>query len=215
MKIDVNLLETDSQIRQEILKALSVQVNQAMSRSIVGIKSKFIDLLQIALKKEPEYTSLMSGQLRYEFGIPNTGVVDKIIDIITNNGIAVTFNRVVVNARGLKGSLYLTALSKQDIDGVIQTDLASVLDSKGYYLPWLEWLLLKGNSPLVKRFEVRLGSNNRSRTGNAIMVDSTTNWSVPSVFAGTQTNNWFTRAIDNINESDMQKIIQSEIEKNI
>ena len=214
MKLNIKIIETDAQIKQEILKALAPEVDSVLRRSVPSIRNRFLNMIRSSLIKEPEYSSLTSGQLKYELGISESRYVDSIIDAVIGT-VQIKSNKVIAATNGLKGGLTVTVLSGQDVEGLIKTDIASVFDDKGYYLPWLEWLLLKGTSPLVKRFEVKIGPNPRSRTGNAIMVTSSTNWSIPSAFAGTETNNWFTRAMDTIGDNDMQAMIQQEIEKYI
>lgn len=212
MKISLNLIETDNQIRQSILSALAPEIDRTIKQSLLSIKNQIILLVKQALIQEPEYSSLVSGQLRYELGIPNPSVADRIVESVANT-VSVQQSKVLINSLGVKGGLTINILGYQDIQGLISTDIASVFDAKGYYLPWLEWLLLKGNNPIIKKFEVKLGPNPKSRTGNAIMIKSSSNWSVPSAFAGTTTNNWFTRALDTIKDDTLQNLIQKEIEK--
>lgn len=214
MKINVRLVETDQQIRTSILQQLSQQVDAALIKSVGGIRQKISSEIKTALQNQPEYSSLKGGQLRYEFGIPDVSAVDSVIEAVVSK-IDVQKKPTIFSNSGLKGGLSLIILAEKDISGLIATDLASVFDDKGYYLPWLEWLLLKGSRPLVRGFEIKLGRNDRSRSGNAVMVESNTNWSVPSAFAGTKNNNWFTRALSSIDDSRFQSIIQQEIEKRI
>ena len=78
-------------------------------------------------------------------------------------------------------------------------------------MPWLEWLLLKGNQIIVRNYEVKIGSNSRSRSGDAIMISSSENWRVPPEFIGTNTNNWTTRALSKI-EDELNSLIKSKFE---
>ena len=76
-----------------------------------------------------------------------------------------------------------------------------MIDSlRGYSLPWLQWLLLDGTKVLIDSHQVVIGPNLRSRTSMAIMRPGS-GWSVPNEFAGTQNNNWLTRAIDSSSDS--------------
>ena len=60
--------------------------------------------------------------------------------------------------------------------------------------------VIRGCKILIKNYTVKFGPNNRSRTGFAIMVGSDENWRVPPEFAGTKTNNWITRALENVED---------------
>lgn len=97
---------------------------------------------------------------------------------------------------GIKSS-FSANLIKSDFTDVLGADAALVQDNiRGYSLPWLEWLLLEGNRTIIPTQSVVIGPNPRSRTGMAIMRESTQGWNVPSEFAGTINDNWITRAID-------------------
>jgi hypothetical protein len=213
MKLKINILETDQQINKLILEEISKRINVAIGKSLSKISEEFKSILKNSIQNQPEYFSLKSGQLKYEFGIADASAIDTIVSSISNSVSAQKIKPSVIG-NGIKGGLKVLILNEKTVEGLIKTDLASVYNN-GYYLPWLEWLLLRGNSPIVKRFEVKFGRYPTSRSGGAIMVSSTSNWSVPSVFAGTKSNNWLTRAIDNIDDSNVEKIIKNQIENNL
>ena len=88
-------------------------------------------------------------------------------------------------------------------------DEATVTDNQGQKLPWLEWLLLRGNQIIIRNYQVRMGASPYSRTNMAVMVQSKKNWRVPMEFAGTITNNWTTRALDKVDAQIIDNIINS------
>jgi hypothetical protein len=49
----------------------------------------------------------------------------------------------------------------------------------------------------------------------AIMVSSTENYRMPAKYAGTENNNWVYRAMNKLDDTTMQNIIQNALEKNI
>lgn len=215
MNINITLSESDSEIRRSILEQISEYIDSALAKSINNIKKDIEQIVMDAVKNEPEYISLKSGQLRYELGLPDPSVVDaiiqKIIDTINVYKKATTFNN-----RGVVGGLVLTALNSNDIISLTNIQEGFVVDSlRGYSLPWLKWLLLEGAKPIVKDYKVKIGPNRFSRTGMAVMVNSNESWSVPSVFVGTQDNNWLTRAIDNMNGQLVEDSIKNNLEKNL
>ena len=209
MNLSLSILETNSTISKMILDALRIELDRVMQKSAKEIPIKIKPLLSDALKQEPEYSSLKSGKLRFEFGIPDAGAVDDVVEKIANT--------ITINASPIKisGGFTLTAIKTDDINGIINDPSSIVEDTiRGHSLPWLEWLLFKGNQTIIKGYDVKLGPNNNSRTGNAIMVSSNGNWRVPAEFAGTTSNNWTTRAVERL-ESSIYKIIQSTVESNI
>jgi len=213
MQFSLQLLESNSDIRQKILNALLTECERTIDKSIPDIRDKTKSALIDALKTEPEYNALKSGILKLEFGIPNTEIIDDIINKLANT-INITKKTLTINNNGLSGGLTITAISS-DIGDLLSDSSAMVVDTeRGYSLPWLDWLLLKGNSIIVRNYTVKFGPSPASRTGEAIMVESNKNWRVPAEFVGTEKNNWTTRAIEKI-ENQINNIIKTAIEKNI
>lgn len=209
MNFSLSLVETDSEIRNAILSAMKEVLDKALVKALNSIEPKIRILIRAALRNEPEYVSLISGELRKEFGIENTNNVDIAIDNIINS-INFSINKISVGASGLTGGIKLTVVPK-DLTGIIDNSSAYVVDTeRGYSLPWLEWLLLRGGEIIVRNFEVRYGPNPRSRSGDAIMVSSKSNWRVPAQFAGTTNNNWITRALSTV-EDKIVKTLETEL----
>lgn len=214
MILNLKILESDSHIRQMILDSIKEHVERALNLSIDSISSEIKMLVASSLRAEPEYQSLISGTLRIEFGIPDTSVVDQIIEMMTET-LHVTKKPIQVTNFGLSGGFEMTMIKSDDINGIVNTDPAIVTDSqKGHRLPWLEWLLFQSNQPIIRNYEVKIGPNSNSRTGMGIMVESNKNWRVPPEFAGSERNNWTTRAISRI-ENQLPKIFENNILKNI
>jgi hypothetical protein len=214
MNLSLSILETNSAISKMILDALRIELDRTMQKSAKELPLKIKPLLSDALKQEPEYSSLKSGKLRFEFGIPDAGAVDDVVEKIANT-ITINASPLKISGSSLSGGFTLTAIKTDDINGIINDPSAIVEDTtRGHSLPWLEWLLFRGNQTIVKGYDVKLGPNDNSRTGNAIMVSANNNWRVPAEFAGTSSNNWTTRAVERL-ESNIYKIIQSTVESNI
>jgi hypothetical protein len=214
MNFSIQLLDTNSSIRSSIINALIIEANNMFDKSIPSIRSGLISLLIDGLRQEPEYLSLKSGKLRYELGIPDAGSVDDIVNKLANT-VTITKNPIRSSSNGLSGGLSILAIESSSFNGLLEDPSAQVDDTvRGYSLPWLDWLLLKGNQTIIKKYDVKFGPSPSSRTGNAIMVESNNNWRVPAEFTGTKNNNWTTRAIDRI-EKSIVDLIQKTLEKNI
>lgn len=214
INLSLDIVESNSYIRQQILSSLSIEIDKVINKSMNIIQNNTINIINNALKQEPEYESLKSGRLRYEFGIPDSSSVDIIVDKLSRT---VTINRrpIKISNLGLSGGFDVTAIENETFNGLLQDPSAVVQDNaRGYSLPWLEWLLLRGNEIIVRSYDVKLGPNPNSRTGNAIMVESNRNWRVPAEFVGKNNNNWTTRAIERC-ENELLKMIQQTIESNI
>lgn len=214
MKLSLKLIDSDAKISSNILDSIRLILDKGFKTSLPSIKTRVSQEVKRALMTEPEYTSLINGQLKYEFGIPTQQKVDSIIDIWTSN-ISITYIPVRKMGNSLRGGLSLDMI-KSSYDDVLSNDGAIVVDQvSGVVLPWLEWLLLYGNKIIVRNYRVQFGSNNRSRTGMAIMIESKgSNWRVPPEFAGTISNNWVTRAIDKLDDQILD-ILEQEIERSL
>lgn len=213
MKFSLRLLETDSQISKLIMDELKIILDKTINMALPKISTEIKILISEALRSQPEYSSLMTGTLKAELGIADATSINSVIDSLIET-LAVQKNDIKVTNQGLSGGFSLTMMKSDDMNGVIYTDAASVKDASGYSLPWLEWLLLKGNEILVKNYEVSYVSSPYSRSGMAIMIPSSSSWRVPPQFAGTEKDNWTTRAINSVEDS-VYKIIQENIEKNL
>lgn len=214
MNIAFKILESDKQISQLIINELSKQVLDLLNQSIKTILTKTKDVIKLAIISQPEYSSLKNGSLRLELGIPDTSVVDNIVDSISNTT-NITIKPIKISQNKLSGGFLITFLDDTQIQAIINSTDASVNDIKGYSLPWLKWLLLEGVKPIVKEYSVKLGPNKASRTGMAIMVKSPSSWGIPAQFAGNKNNNWITRSINDIDENKILSIIKEEVNKNL
>jgi len=214
MKFDLKLLESDSKIIKNILSSLKPMVNTVFSKAKISIIKDIKPIIKQAIESQPEYQSLISGQLKYELGIPDKNIVDSVVDIWVNN-INIENKTIKISGNSLSGGFKISMI-QSDYSDVLSSSASSVTDNNtGSVVPWLEWLLIRGGDILVADYEVKLGPNPRSRTGMAVMVSSTENYRIDAKFAGTEQNNWVYRAISKIDESTIQNIIQNSLEKNL
>lgn len=206
MNISLRLLESDQEINKEILNALLPEVINYMNNGVSTIKRELPNIIKTAIENTPEYSSILSGKLKYEFGIPDSSIkLNNLIDIWIEN-IRYPYMKPTIMGNKIKSTFEVNAI-RVDFAEVLYSNDALVIDNiRGYNLPWLEWLLLEGNKTIISKQEVVIGPNNFSRTGNAIMRDSNKSWKVPSEFSGTVTNNWITRAIDGV-EGNIQSLL--------
>lgn len=214
MKLKVEILESSKEISVMIANALKKQVDQFMAQALTKIKSELPALLSRAIEDSPEYTSLLSGELKYEFGIPDSSSKLKgLLDIWTNDVLVNHSPSVISNNGSLKTSISISMV-KSDFSNVLGSSYAFVYDNKrGYTLPWLKWLLLDGTMSIVPGYEVVIGPNKRSRTGMAVMANKEgKSWNVPSYYSGSINDNWITRAILSSGKN-IDSLIKKAIEK--
>ena len=213
MNLSLTILESDSEIKSLILAQIKNVIDNSISKSIPKITNEIKAAVSLALKSEPEYHSLIGGEFKAQFGIPDAGQVDRVIDLMIET-LKVRPAPIKVSSFGLSGGFELTMLESSDLGGVVSAPPAYVIDTKGYSLPWLEWLCLRNNEIIVRNFDVKYGPSRNSRSGMAIMVPSANSWRVPPAFVGSVGRNWTTRAIERV-EPQVYSIIQKSIEANI
>lgn len=207
MKFSVKLLETDMELQNRVLTALLPECNTFLRKSFTYIRQNIPPIISKAITNRPEYMSLVSGKLRLELGIPDAAskVAELINFWITN--VFIDFKQPTAVKSKIKSS-FSVSLIKADFSDILGSDAAFVHDSlRGYSLPWLEWLLLDGRKVIVPKQQVIIAPNPRSRTGLALMRESTEGWRIPSEFVGTIRDNWITRAIDN-SSADINDLIE-------
>lgn len=207
MLFKIKLLESDKQITQNILRALLPETSKYLKDVIKYLQVNLTPVVRSAIVNSPEYGAILNGQLKYEFGIPDSSTkLAGLIDLWSKNT-KINYSSPIISGNKIKGSFSVNMM-RVDFTDVLYTDYAVVYDSlRGYSLPWLEWLVLEGNKTIIKNQTVVFGPSKASRTGYAVMKDSIQSWRVPSQYAGTISDNWITRAIDN-SESNINSVIE-------
>jgi hypothetical protein len=193
----ISLEESSDQIEEKILRALRPEINKYLKGVFDKVKPQIINIVTNSIINSPEYASLLSGDLKYEFGLPDS---DSRINTILQfwKKINTEYKTVSIQNKKLVGGFVINMIDKSYSD-VLNLSVSSLTTEKGSVLNWLEWLLLFGNKTIIKDYTVEIGPNPRSRTGKAIMKGvQRSKWSVPSQFSGTPNNNWITRAIDSV-----------------
>lgn len=201
MNISLSLIEDNNTICKNILTNLLPEIKDYMVSKINTIKSQLPPIIHQSIASTPEYSSLINGILKYEFGIPDSSTkLVGLLDIWSNN-INLNYKPPKISNNQIKSSFSINMI-RVDFSDVLYSDYAIVYDNlRGYSLPWLEWLLLEGNRTIIPKQEVVIGPNKFSRTGNAVMRQSSKSWKVPSQYTGTMRDNWITRAIDSAQDN--------------
>lgn len=195
MKLSARFAVSASQMNNDILNAFLPEIKKEFSLGVSIVKQQLPSIIKDSILRSPTYDSLVSGDLKFEFGIPDATI--KVAELINVwlSGIVYDIKLPSVSGYGIKASFAARAV-KADFSDVLGSNAAFVHDNIGSYdLPWLQWLLLDGGAIIVPGYSVTYLPSHRSRTGNAIMTPGG-NWGVASQFKGTINNNWITEAIE-------------------
>ena len=213
MNITVKLVDSTPDISKAILGSIRDYLDPKIKQAASKAAAELPKLVSEGLRQEPEYLSLLSGQLKAELGLASSSDVEAVIEAISSS-IELKTQSLSANRSGIKGGFTINMIRAKDAGGVIGLDIAKVND-KGYSLPWLQWLLFEGNEILIKNYIVEFGPNPNSRSGLAVMKpSSSSSWRVPPEFIGSEENNWITRAISRI-ENNIYDLIVKAVEGEI
>jgi len=206
---NITILESETEITKRILKSLLPQVDRHFKKAFNKCKSQIVDIVSQAITSSPTYNSLINGQLKAEFGLDNaSGRVAEILNFWKN--LTIEYKKPSIKKDQIIASFSLSMI-KADYSDVFTTAAAVVSTEKGAQLEWLQWLLLFGDKTIIREYDVQIGPNSRSRSGNGIMVSSQGGrWSVPSAYSGTSKKNWITQAVDSV-ENNIMNLLSSSL----
>lgn len=195
IRTSIDLVQNDAWIKNQINKELKKQLDIYLDNALKKIKPQIIQIVSNAITSSPEYNSLLNGDLKYEFGLPDSDTrLEQILKFWTK--LNIEYNKFTINSDKLSGGFSINMIDSTYAD-VLSSSAAIFVTEKRDKLAWLEWLLLLGNKTIIKDYVVQMGYNPKSRTGRAIMKGVLKGkWSVPAEYAGTINDNWITRAID-------------------
>ena len=197
IQISAELLDTDDYIIKEISKAISKEIGTRLNKISISILDSTKILLDATLRQQPEYNSIaMQGKLAKALGLPDgEDSMNWLIEqIIANIKIDIVHNTATPKMAYTDFSIKSTL----DVESLYNDPQANVETKAGETLPWLRWLLSEGSNQVIKGYRIYYAPipKPRSRSGGAIMVqDEGSSWGVPPEFAGTESNNFITRAI--------------------
>jgi hypothetical protein len=196
LKFDLDLIDSNKEIAQKINRALLPQLNKYIDNIYQKIKNTIPDIVVKSIMSQPEYTSLISGKLKGEFGLPDAQTrINQILNTIKNSA-NITKNPTTIKNNKVSGGIVFKMILS-DFQDLLSLGEASFITEKGVKLDWLRWLLIEGDSAIIGNYQFIAGASPYSRTGLGIMKEfGGAFWRVPPEFSGSIKNNWITRAID-------------------
>lgn len=194
--VPIILKESDDKFVKKTNKAIADELNRRIRKNKKRIENEIKSLIGGWIKSTPEMSSLTQegvfGSLNAQFGLyPGQGesAVQSIIGAIIGSV------SVVVNTVQPKMNRSIIEFKIQPIafENLLSLPDANVVQSSnGKVLPWLDWLLNLGNTVIVGGYTYVPESLGRSGGGT---MNPGAGWRVPPQYAGTQNNNFITRAL--------------------
>ncbi len=190
------ILESDAQIRRMVMAALEHDLNTHVLAAARAAKPRIKDMVANVFRKSDTYFSLLNGDLSGEMGFYKGTSKDKVEAILFKIAdlTSIKFYPIKLQRDTFNGGIQIGILKEDFSDLLNMTE--AIIDVGRYTLPWLEWLLKRGDEYIFGEYAIIF--KNAGRSGIAIMTktEKMTPWRVDSEHSGTQTNNWLTRAVD-------------------
>lgn len=206
--IKLNAKIVGKQLEDALFVQTSIVLNEKFRIAKRTAEEPIRNLVVEYIKNSPEYQSLDDdniGSLYAQLGLPDRNVLDELLDIWKQE--IHLDNRIIkVTKYKINGGMNLQLL-RGDYRNVLSIGEYVSENAKGNQtlIPWLDWLLFRGDTTVVAGWKVSdLGDNNipddiilaRSRTGLALMRrDDGSSYYIPPEYSGTKADNFITRSL--------------------
>lgn len=205
MPLYFQLTQSQPEIQKIVYEALCKEMNKHFRGMAAKLKPQFQKVVTSIFEKTETYESLLSGELRGEFGFPSgteTRAVKAILKAIKDD-LWVGFNKFTTNGNTIEGGITVF-LVKATLEELFKEPEAShrvVANVDGYTsffdIPWLEWLLVDGDRVIIQDYTFIHKFAGRSAHGiMAATKKPQYFYRVHPGYAGTINDNWVTRTLD-------------------
>jgi hypothetical protein len=204
MKISLKTIDSLSTIQRRINVAIAKEVNVLINQKVTHIKNKVKDLAASWVMAQPEMIALSNNTLAAELGLVFGSAASSIEAIATSVQGAINVKVTKVDNK-LQGGLTLEFLPS-DFASLLGLTQGHTRIKDGGDLHWLRWLLLEGYKMIVVNyhFEAKAGEG-RSRGG---VMTKGGSWRIPPEYAGTEDDNFITRAFSG-KEKEITQVIKA------
>lgn len=208
--MSIGVTVTDS--NQSLIKKINQVIQRKILKSAVPKASSVIDniktIILAAIERTPEFQSLAiyaEGELAPEFGFVNGSSIQLGLLASLNDAIEIKINL----SKLFRGSLIDIQINKARL---FNSPIASY-NSGEHKIEWLRWLLEEGSTQIITNYHINYNLDpsdiQRSRSNMALMEPDGF-WSVPSSYAGTDSNNFISRALS---DSSVKRDMEIEIRR--
>jgi hypothetical protein len=191
IKITSGIKKIEKDINRALARDLDVRIGKNRNKVLRAIKTASI----VWLESQPEIISLrqtsVPGSLSSIFGI-NEGEADSIVNQIVQ-AISESINLNVGKSNQFSKTLIELNFQPKDFNNLLSISGAKTL-IEGGSIPWLEWLLTKGDAIIISGYYYK-PLFNKGRSGGGLMIPGGV-FRVPPEFSGTVENNFITRTFE-------------------
>jgi len=196
MTLSIRLTEPFSVINKKINFAMAEELNKRIRKNSRRSVNMFKVIIPNWIMEQPEVSSLLANgvpiSLNAQFGLSPGNAQEAVKEIVSAVATSMTVKFMPISPK-LKGGVQF------DFQSADFANLLGLADGHQYTklgvdLHWLDWLLTKGDTTIIKGYHYEPSSEGRSRGGTMKMTGY---FRIPPEHAGTITNNFITRAFDN------------------
>lgn len=189
----MKIVENDKTILMKINKALAKELNTRFKKKQAKLSSLVKSIVWKAVFFSPECQSLSNGTLKLDFGLTQDPA-SLIADAVSSSVVVLLDPISVSGGSSISGGIKIY-IQPNDYSNLLGSSFSRQAIESGGSIPWLEWLLLAGDSIIIADFGVEYSSQAKGRAGPARMSKSEKPFKVDSQFSGTKDNNFITRAL--------------------
>lgn len=202
--VKFNKRDLDAELRNVVNKAFATN---GVSKSHVDAIKR---LVANSLRNSNFYRNFTTGSdLVVGLGVPAGEEkirIEAVINAIVDN------LKIGLNKRGTNqyiGSISIyVELNEAVYSYITNIREANITTEKGENIPWLKWVIIDGDTIIIKNYDV-MQNIGLGRSGGGIMVKSSNvSYRIPTEYSGTLEDNWITRAIEDA-ETSLNKIIEN------
>ncbi len=204
------------EVERMMLQAIRDIFNKGLPKVAELVQKDLQQNISRVITETNEYESLILGPLNAHFGLEKGSELGRLDDIISvlAKSIRVIPIRVAVRGKKLTGGLRI-GMFQADFQDILNIPSAFVHTAKGEVLPWLEWLLLRGDQIIIVDYRIDFANHPQSRSGEAIMIkDQSSIWRVPPGVSGDKKANWITRAVKK-HLGFITKLVTASVDRNL
>lgn len=195
----------ENNLPAEIVKDLATHISRTIDNRLGIIRSRVSNAVMESFRQSPTWSAIAGGELEEYFKIPDgTAALSSLEDDIIAT-LQVTKVPIKASASSISGGLTVNILDDNIIGGLRSSNFA-YYTINGVPISWMEWILSYGNRIIAPN--AKLVKTSRG----VVLAKSSENLQVPSAHAGTEANNFITRAFGSL-EASIGLIIEEEISK--
>ena len=211
----LELLGTPEQFEKVILSSINDKFNDAIKKSITGVEEQVKRLVYDNIYNCSELEALREGSLRSELGLSLRQASGASSDIAQAVSESVVIQEDKDTKKKSSGGMTVYVQPSNFANVLEVKDSSVTYLSKRYKknvkLEWLDWLINRGDEIIVANFG--FVSSGKGRTGGGRMQKGGS-WRISPRHAGTQEDNFITRALGESSQKEIASIIEKAIKKN-